>query len=139
MTMWRVTVAPVEDKKAWKSCVEQGIILIGWPSREWDYETPVRCFREIKRGDLVVAHVPAEYGGGPCMALGVGRVIGDYIEVLRPNLPKGDRWDGDFRRQLKVEWTLGERSLRSVLGYYRGTVHLLSPHEEKGVLRLYGM
>jgi len=139
MTMWRVTVKPSENVNAWTTYVQQGIIAIGWPKRSDDDAPQVLRFQEIQKGDWVVAHVPEERGGGPCLALGVGCVLGPYHEVRRSELPPGDMWNGDFRRQYKVEWTIGPRSLRPILDYYRGTVHRLEPEEEAAILRSYGL
>jgi hypothetical protein len=139
MVMWRVTVSPIENRHAWRTYTEQGIIGIGWPERVDDDAPPVRRFKEIGHGDWVVAHVPVDYGGGDCLALGVGRVISDYHEVRRSELPPGDEWDADFRRQFNVDWVFGRVSLRPITAYYRGTVHQLRPNEERSVLQQFGL
>lgn len=139
MTMWRVTVRPIENKQAWQTYAQQGIIAIGWPGRVDDDAPQVRRFRDIKQGDWVVAHVPAEYGGGDCMSLGVGRIVSGYHEVGKSELPAGDKWDGEFRRQYRVEWVFGRVSLRSVTDYYRGTVHRLTCLQERQVCQLFGI
>ncbi len=138
--MFRITIAPDEDKNAWTTCREQGIICIGWPSRDGDYEPPVMRFHQIQPGDLVVAHVPESHGGGPCTAMGIGRVTGAYTEIQRQDLPPGDTWTGAFRRQYPVEWiSLQRQPLRNVAASFRGTVKELTPGEEAAVRQLYGI
>jgi hypothetical protein len=139
MTMWKVTVAPDENLDAWQTYVQQGIIAIGWPERRYDSESQVVRFRQISRGDWVVAHVPPSHGGAPATAKGIGQVIGDYYEVKRSELPAGDGWSGAFRRQYRVRWTLGDKPLRGILnsGHFRQSCILLPDELERRILEPY--
>ncbi len=137
MTMWRVTVAPIENLNAWKSFVNQGIIGIGWPSREFETDQSVVQFKQIQIGDWIVAHVPASHGGGPTIALGIGRVVGPYQEINQSDLHPADNWSGRFRRQYPVKWRLAEHLLRGILKVWLPTVRKLSPEQEEQVLELF--
>lgn len=139
MCMWRVSVKPTEDVNAWKRCKEQEIIAIGWPDD--DSAQQVRRFEEIAEGDLVVAHVPESHGGGPARICGIGVVTQPSCKVSRAELPPGDEWSADCRRQCKVDWlSFEEHSMPSgQVNDWRGTVRRMKPEQVRAILRAYGI
>lgn len=141
MTMWKVTVKPDEDVHAWNSFVQQRIVGIGWPDSKYDSQKPVVMFQTIQVGDWVVAHVPPSHGGANALAKAVGKVMGEYEQFPRSEMPNSDGWTGAFRRQFPIRWTIWDVSLRGILNSYefRNTVVKLSPIQERTILDLYGL
>ena len=134
MSYWRVTVKPREDTAAWETFLAQGIIGIGYAK-----DAPeVRRFMQIRPGDYVIAHVPESHGGGRCLVRAVGLVTGEYQVVMRHELPPGDSWDGNVRRQVPVQWLrVQDHCMRGAFGYWRGVVHMLGPECERIVRQLF--
>jgi hypothetical protein len=63
MVMWKVTVAPDENRiNAWTTFVQQAVIGIGWPDRACDNNSSVKRFQRIEVDDWIVAHVPPTHG-----------------------------------------------------------------------------
>jgi hypothetical protein len=141
MTMWKVTIAPQESLTAWDSFVQQGVVGIGWPDQKWNREPAVQQFRQIQGSDWVVAHVPEGHGGAPTLARGVGQIVGEYVEIIKADLPPDDPGWGAFRRQYSVEWILADYPLRGILNpsQFRNTVVRLSPKQERQILNLYSI
>ena len=74
------------------------------------------------------------------MILGIGHVTSGYRYVLKNQLPNGDRWNDNARRQYQVEWlALEAHDLRGILNYWRGTVHRLRSSDERSVLDAFGI
>lgn len=139
MSMWKVIIAPVEDVSAWDNFKELGIIAIGWCCRSMDKEKPVLEFRKIKPGDWIVAHLPADRSGQTFLAVGIGKVVSDYEEVI-PN--PSEEWEGSFRRQFKVNW-ISTQQIRLPdlfrMCNYRTTVCRLKDDVAKAILQRYDM
>lgn len=139
MSMWKIIVAPDEDEHAWDRFLRDGIVAIGWCDRKWENALAVRRFREIKPGDLILAHLPEKRSGKPFLAVGIGRVLSEYHEVVSG---EQDCWNGTFRRQFKVEWlSAAEHSIPELFKRcgFRVTVCRLSEDLAEQILRRYGL
>lgn len=138
--MWKVIVSPVENECAWETFMKQGIIGIGWCDAGMDYEKPVVEFQKIRKGDWIVAHLPKERSGQSFLAVGVGRVIGDYDGRFKPR--PDDAWNGSFRRQFTVDWVSTARKRMPDLFTrcnYRTTVCRLREDVANKIMRRYGL
>ena len=115
--VWKV--APGEDASAWKDCVREGCISIGWLP-DTDYRTlktkeaavaaleaagskasaytPVRQFtHDMSLGDIIVANK------GRTSVVGIGRITSDYIP---PNGPVKVRLNNGLTQSRRVEWLI---------------------------------
>lgn len=139
MRMWKVVVSPRENKNAWESFCTQGIFGIGWCNPREDDAPAVKQFLRIKPGDWVVAHLSSKRSGETFLAVGVGRVTSLPHEVDPGNQAE---WDGDFRRQVTVDW-LSTREMRLPELFktcnYRVAVTPIRAEIAEEILRRYGV
>lgn len=118
MNIW--LIAPGEEASIWDECVENGYIAIGWNKINAnnyhtsgdlkndliklydDIETNTRKHnyiwnfsKNMKKGDIVIAR------NGKTKIIGVGEIIGDYIDPSKENNPRKDK---EYQQVRDVNW-----------------------------------
>ena len=110
---WRITLPrkhPELGLNIWEPCKRHGIAAIGWDDEKYEDHFLVKKFKDINKGDYVVAFIQSKEIGG------IGKVVETYDETLFKDRPKDlDYWNGRFWRRVRVEWLyLGVRDIETL-------------------------